>query len=32
VADSFYSEYEDFKGSLEQLEVGYVLALKPSHA
>jgi SRSO17 transposase len=32
VADSFYGEDEDFKSSLEELEVGYVLALKPSHA
>jgi hypothetical protein len=32
VADSFYGEDEDFKCSLEELKVGYVLALKPSHA
>jgi SRSO17 transposase len=32
VADSFYGEDELFKSSLEELEVGYVLALKPSHA
>jgi SRSO17 transposase len=32
VADSFYGEDEDFKSTLEELEVGYVLALKPSHA
>jgi SRSO17 transposase len=32
VADSFYGEDEVFKSSLEELEVGYVLALKPSHA
>jgi hypothetical protein len=32
VADSFYGEDEDFKSSLEELGVGYVLALKPSHA
>jgi SRSO17 transposase len=32
VADSFYGEDEDFKRSLEDLGVGYVLALKPSHA
>jgi SRSO17 transposase len=32
VADSFYGEDEDFKESLEELGVGYVLALKPSHA
>jgi hypothetical protein len=31
VADSFYGEDEDFKSSLEELGVGYVLALKPSH-
>ncbi len=32
VADSFYGEDEDFKRSLEEFGVGYVLALKPSHA
>ena len=32
VADSFYGEDEEFKRSLEELGVGYVLALKPSHA
>jgi SRSO17 transposase len=32
VADSFYGEDEDFKRSVEELGVGYVLALKPSHA
>ncbi len=32
VADSFYGEDEDFKQSLGDLGVGYVLALKPSHA
>jgi hypothetical protein len=32
VADSFYGEDEDFKHSLGKLGVGYVLALKPSHA
>jgi hypothetical protein len=32
VADSFYGEDEDFRRSLEELGVGYVLALKPSHA
>jgi hypothetical protein len=32
VADSFYGEDEGFKRSLEELGVGYVLALKPSHA
>ena len=32
VADSFYSEDEDFKCSLEDPGVGYVLALRPSHA
>jgi len=32
VAGSFYGEDEDFKQSLSELGVGYVLALKPSHA
>jgi hypothetical protein len=32
VADWFYGEDEDFKRSLERHGVGYVLALKPSHA
>jgi hypothetical protein len=32
MADSFYGEDEDFRSSLEGLKVGYVLALKPSHA
>ena len=32
VADSFYGEDEGFKHSLSELGVGYVLALKPSHA
>jgi SRSO17 transposase len=32
VADSFYGEDEGFKAELRQLNVGYVLALKPSHA
>lgn len=32
VADSFYGEDEGFKAGLRQLHVGYVLALKPSHA
>jgi hypothetical protein len=32
VADSFYGEDEGFKQSLSELEVGYVMALKPSHA
>ena len=32
VGDSFYGEDEDFKRSLKELEVGYALALKPSHA
>jgi SRSO17 transposase len=32
VADSFYGEDEAFKQSLSELEVGYVMALKPSHA
>ena len=31
VADSFYGENETFRTGLEQLKVGYVLALKPSH-
>jgi hypothetical protein len=32
VADSFYGEDWGFKGALEELGTGYVLALKPSHA
>ncbi len=32
VADSFYGEDEGFKAGLRQLQVGYVLALKPSHS
>jgi hypothetical protein len=32
VADSFYGEDEGFKESLSELGVGYVMALKPSHA
>jgi hypothetical protein len=32
VADSFYGEDEGFKRSLSELGVGYVMALKPSHA
>ncbi len=32
VADSFYGEDHGFKGGLRDLKVGYVLALKPSHA
>jgi hypothetical protein len=32
VADSFYGEDEGFKRSLRELNAGYVLALKPSHA
>ena len=32
VADSFYGEDEGFKRRLSELRVGYVLALKPSHA
>jgi hypothetical protein len=32
VADSFYGENAGFVQGLEQLERGYVLALKPSHA
>lgn len=32
VADSFYGEDEGFREGLRKLEVGYVLALKPSHS
>jgi hypothetical protein len=32
VADAFYGENETFRRGLEQLAVGYVLALKPSHS
>lgn len=32
VADSFYGEHEEFKRGVRDLNVGYVLALKPSHA
>jgi hypothetical protein len=32
VADSFYGEDEDLKWALRELNVGYVLALKPSHS
>ena len=32
VADSFYGEGESFRAGLEQLGVGYVLALRPSHS
>jgi SRSO17 transposase len=32
VADSFYGEDEAFKQGLRQRQLGYVLALKPSHA
>ena len=32
VADSFYGEDEGFNAGLRQFKVGYVLALKPSHA
>ncbi len=32
VADSFYGEDDGFKRKLEELNAGYVLALKPSHA
>lgn len=32
VADSFYGENETFRTGLAQLGVGYVLALRPSHA
>jgi SRSO17 transposase len=32
VADSFYGENDGFRSGLHQLGIGYVLALKPSHA
>jgi SRSO17 transposase len=32
VADSFYGEDRSFRRGLQDLGVGYVLALKPSHA
>jgi SRSO17 transposase len=32
VADSFYGEHEGFKAALHRLGIGYVVALKPSHA
>lgn len=32
VADSFYGEDRGFRQGLRELKVGYVLALKPSHA
>lgn len=32
VADSFYGENETLKAGLLELEVGYVMALKPSHS
>lgn len=32
VADSFYGENDTFRSGLAQLGVGYVLALRPSHA
>ena len=32
VADSFYGEDATVRGSLQQLKVGYVLALKPTHS
>lgn len=32
VADCVYGEHAAFKAGLEQLKVGYVLALKPSHS
>ena len=32
VADSFYGEDRGFRRGLQELKVGYVLALKPSHA
>ena len=31
VADSFYGEHRGFRGELDRLDIGYVLALKPSH-
>jgi hypothetical protein len=31
VADSFYGEHRGFRRELGELEIGYVLALKPSH-
>ena len=31
VTDSFYGENEDFKAGLEDLQAGYVVALKPSY-
>ena len=31
VADNFYGENEDFKAGLENLQAGYVVALKPSY-
>jgi hypothetical protein len=31
VADCFYGEHAEFKAGLHHLQVGYVLALKPSH-
>ena len=31
VADSFYGEHRGFKRELDKLEIGYVMALKPSH-
>ena len=31
VADSFYGEHIGFRGELDRLDIGYVLALKPSH-
>jgi hypothetical protein len=32
VADAFYGEHTGFKHGLRQLKLGYVVALKPSHA
>ena len=32
VADSFYGEHEGFRTGLDKLKIGFVLALKPSHA
>jgi hypothetical protein len=31
VADSFYGEHRGFKDTLDELNAGYVMALKPSH-
>ena len=32
VADSFYGEHEGFRTGLQNLKIGFVMALKPSHA